>query len=279
MISEIYESHILESSSYFSSHGLKLVGRLVESSLLKVDHGYVLPGHVEFKGKRAHVASSYRLHTAYLTWRVLQLCWIKKSCHIHGRHQKKIQGGARFPAKKAFLDQICTKYRIWSYQIVSSCGVGPWLYASTWLYSSKINASTKNRVFYRGTAYDVIIFKFQGAFPLPPSSCPWSHRRIMSCAYSTYDTNNDKSSSQIEFIEVKWWPTSEAFDIVYCARSIKRERPVNSHYVLFTAVRTARPELDYFPSNALDWKIRIKFACLHPIKLYMRFGPHFKGKD
>ena len=157
---------------------------------------------------------------------------------------------------------------------MSSCGVGPWLYASRWLYSSKINASTKNGVFYRGTAYDVIIFKFQGAFPLPPSSCPWSHRRIMSCAYSTYDTNNDKSSSQIEFIEVKWWPTSEAFDIVYCARSIKRERPVNSHYVLFTAVRTARPELDYFPSNALDWKIRIKFACLHPIKLYMRFGPH-----
>ena len=67
MISEIYESDILESGSYVSSDGLELVGRLVESSLLKVDHGYVLPGHVEFKGKRAHVASSYRLHTAYLT--------------------------------------------------------------------------------------------------------------------------------------------------------------------------------------------------------------------
>ena len=51
MISEIYESDILESGSYFSSHGLELVGRLVESSLLKVDDGYVLPGHVEFKGK------------------------------------------------------------------------------------------------------------------------------------------------------------------------------------------------------------------------------------
>ena len=65
MISEIYESDILESGSYFSSHGLELVGRLVESSLLKVDDGYVLPGHVEFKGKRAHFASSYRQHTPW----------------------------------------------------------------------------------------------------------------------------------------------------------------------------------------------------------------------
>ena len=56
MISEIYESDILESSSYFSSDGLELVGRLVESSLLKVDDRYVLPGHAEFKGKRAHAS-------------------------------------------------------------------------------------------------------------------------------------------------------------------------------------------------------------------------------
>ena len=56
MISEIYESDILESSSYFSSDGPELVGRLVESSLLKVDDRYVLPGHAEFKGKRAHAS-------------------------------------------------------------------------------------------------------------------------------------------------------------------------------------------------------------------------------
>ena len=82
-------------------------------------------------------------------------------------------------------------------------------------HASAEGASEKFRVFYRGTAYDVIIFKFQGGAFAPPAPPADAHGPYVSPRHSATSSRfRAKTKTGVENIDLT--STTDRVDFVLC---------------------------------------------------------------